>query len=146
MGFGSGLSTIKMFFCQLHENCREQRQPLYIAVIDATKAFDLVRSDSLFKILDRIGCPPRLLSIVQSFHADIKGVVLFGDTSSRAFNIPGSLKLGCALARNSFGIFLPLILKRSFGVSNQNRWRLPTHKNRRNSVPFTSVEVEIESP
>ena len=36
---------------RLLEKCREQNQPLYLAFIDLTKAFDLVSRDSLFKML-----------------------------------------------------------------------------------------------
>ena len=46
---------------------------LYVAFIDLTKAFDLVSRDGLFKILAKIGCPPTLLSIVKSFHDNMKG-------------------------------------------------------------------------
>ena len=49
---------------QLQEKCREQKKPLFIAFIDLTKAFDLVSRDGLFKILAKIGCPPKLLSII----------------------------------------------------------------------------------
>ena len=43
-GFRAGRSTIDMIFSirQLQEKSREQRQPLFIAFIDLTKAFDLV--------------------------------------------------------------------------------------------------------
>ena len=34
---------------QLQEKCREQQQPLFVAFIDLTKAFDLVSRDGLFK-------------------------------------------------------------------------------------------------
>jgi hypothetical protein len=66
-GFRSKRSTIDMIFSlrQLQEKCREQHQPLYIAFIDLTKAFDLVSQDGLFKILPLISCPPRLLSIIK---------------------------------------------------------------------------------
>ncbi|XP_047476471.1 craniofacial development protein 2-like [Penaeus chinensis] len=42
---------------QLQEKCREQKQHLYLAFIDLTKAFDLVSRDGLFKALEKIGCP-----------------------------------------------------------------------------------------
>ena len=73
-GFRVERSTADMVFSvrQLQEKCREQRQPLYIAFLDLTKAFDLVSRDSPFHILSRTGCPPKLLSIVQSFHTDMK--------------------------------------------------------------------------
>ncbi|XP_047478074.1 uncharacterized protein LOC125031403 [Penaeus chinensis] len=50
-------------------------------------AFDLVSRDGLFKILPKIGCPPRLLSIFQSFHDDMKGAVVFDGSTSDAFDI-----------------------------------------------------------
>ena len=58
-GFRPNRSTIDMVFSlrQLQEKCREQQQPLYIAFIDLTKAFDLVSRDGLFQLLPRIGCP-----------------------------------------------------------------------------------------
>ena len=79
-GFRAKSATIDMIFSlrQLQEKCREQGKPLYVAFIDLTKAFDLVSRDGLFKILAKIGCPPSLLSIVKSFHDNMKGTVLYG--------------------------------------------------------------------
>ena len=59
-GFRAGRSTIDMIFSlrQLQEKYLEQRQSLYIAFIDLTKAFDLVSRQGLFTLLQRIGCPP----------------------------------------------------------------------------------------
>ena len=76
---------------QLQEKCREQRWPLYIAFIDLTKAFDLVSRDGLFRTLTKIGCP-KLISIVKSFHTDMKGVVQFNGASSEPFSICSGVK------------------------------------------------------
>ena len=67
-GFRSNRSTVDMILSlrQLQEKCKEQQQPLYIAFIDLTKAFDLVIRDGLFKILPLLGCPPKLLSFIKS--------------------------------------------------------------------------------
>ena len=51
--------------------------PLYIAFIDLTKAFDLVSRDGLFNVQLKIGCPPKLQSMIASFHTDTKGTVQF---------------------------------------------------------------------
>ena len=66
-GFQAGRSTIDMIFSirQLQEKSREQRQPLFIAFIDLTKAFDLVSRKILFNLLQKIGCPPTLLRLIQ---------------------------------------------------------------------------------
>ena len=118
-GFRSERSTIDMIFSlrQLQEKCREQRVPLYISFIDLTKAFDLVSRDGLFKILPKIGCPPKLANIIQSFHNDMKGTVLFNGNSSDPFPINNGVKQGCVLAPTLFGIFFSLVLKHAFGNS-----------------------------
>ncbi|XP_078661585.1 uncharacterized protein LOC144905710 [Branchiostoma floridae x Branchiostoma belcheri] len=120
-GFRSERSTIDMIFSlrQLQEKCREQRQPLFIAFIDLTKAFDLVSRDGLFKILAKIGCPPKLLRMIQSFHTGMKGVVQFDGSSSEAFDIRSGVKQGCVLAPTLFGIFFAVMLKCAFGTSTE---------------------------
>lgn len=120
-GFRSKRSTIDMIFSlrQLQEKCREQQMPLYISFIDLTKAFDLVSRDGLFKILPKIGCPPKLLSLVTSFHVDMKGTVQFNGSSSEPFSINSGVKQGCVLAPTLFGIFFAMLLKHAFGASTE---------------------------
>ena len=60
--------------------------------LDLTKAFNLVSRDGLFKILAKICCPPTLLSIVKSFHDDMKGTVLYDGAISDPFNILSGVK------------------------------------------------------
>ena len=113
-GFRAGWSTIDMIFSlrQLQENCREQHMPLYIAFIDLTKAFDLVSRDGLFKVLPKIGCPPKLQGMIESFHTDTKGTaVQFNGNFSEPFEIRSGVKQGCVLAPMLFGSFFGLLLK-----------------------------------
>ena len=104
---------------QLQEKCREQHLPLYLSFIDLTKAFDLVSRDGLFKILPKIGCPPKLHSMLKSFHTDMKGTILFNGNSSEPFTISNGVKQGCVLAPTLFGIFFALVLKHAFGNSTE---------------------------
>ena len=88
-GFRAERSPIDMIFSlsQLQEKCREQRRPLYIAFIGLTKALDLVSRAGLFTLLQRIGCPPKLLRMITSFHEDMKGAVQYNGSSSDSFPI-----------------------------------------------------------
>lgn len=107
--FRAQRSTIDMIFTlrQLQEKCREQIQPLY--VVDWTKAFDLVSRKGLFQLLEKIGCPQKLLKIVMSFHEDMEGTVLFDGSTSAAFPISSGVKQGCVLAPTLFGVFYPYL-------------------------------------
>lgn len=118
-GFRAGRSTIDMVFSvrQIQEKCREQRKPLYLAFIDLTKAFDLVSRDGLFSLLKQIGCPPKLLSMVISFHQDMSGTVQFDGSCSEPFPIKNGVKQGCVLAPTLFGIFFSLLLLYAFDGS-----------------------------
>ncbi|KAK7102272.1 hypothetical protein V1264_020516 [Littorina saxatilis] len=118
-GFRSERSTIDMIVSlrQLQEKCREQRQPLYIAFIDLTKAFDLVSRVGLFKVLERIGCPHRRLSMIESFHTDMKGVVQFDGSSSAPFEVKSGVKQEFMLAPTLFGIYFAVMLKHAFRTS-----------------------------
>ena len=93
--------------------------PLYIAFIDLTKAFDLVSRDGLFQILPKIGSPPKLQSMTESFHTNMKGTVQFNGSSSRPFDIRSGVKQGCVLAPTLFGIFFTLLLRHAFGSASK---------------------------
>lgn len=102
---------------QLQEKCREQRQPLYIAYIDLTKAFDLVSRKGLFTLLQKIGCPPKLLDMIISFHDNMQGTVLYDGSSSSPFPIKSGVKQWCVLAPTLSGIFFSLLLSYVFSQS-----------------------------
>ena len=114
--FCSKRSTVDMIFslCQLQEKCREQNQPLYLAFIDMTKAFDLASRDGLFKMLPLIGCPPKLLSIVRSFNDGMMSTVQFDGDMFAEFGVKSRVKQGCIFAPTLFGIFFALFLKHAF--------------------------------
>ena len=103
-GFRAERLTIDMIFFlrQLQEKFREQHMPLYIAFIDLTKAFDLVSRDGLCKVLPKIGCPPKLQSMIESFHTDTKGTVQINGSFSETFEIRSGVKQGCVLATMLF--------------------------------------------
>ena len=119
-GFRKNRGTIDMVFAarQLQEKCQEQNTDLYSTYVDLTKAFDLVSRDGLFRILDKVGCPPKLKNFIESFHTGMKGTVQFNGSLSESFPIKSGVKQGCVLAPTLFGIFFSMLLKRAFGSSS----------------------------
>lgn len=103
--------TIDMIFSlrQLQEKCKEQRQPLFLAFIDLTKAFDLVSRKGLFTLLQRIGCSPKLLRMIISFHKDMQGTsCLLWRFNIRSFSYQKRCETGMCPRTNTFWhLFLP---------------------------------------
>ena len=114
-GFRAGRSTVDMIFSlrQLQEKFREQQQPLFLAFVDLTKAFDLVSRSGLFQILQS-GCTPKLLAVITSFHQDMLSTVCFDGATSDPFPVSSGAKQGCVLAPTLFGIFFSMLLHYAF--------------------------------
>ena len=128
-GFRAGRSTVDMIFSlrQLQEKCREQKQPLFIAFVDLTKAFDLVRRSGLFEILQKIGCPPKLLAVITSFHQGMQNTVCFDGATSEPFPVSSGVKQGCVLAPTLFGMFFSMLLQYAFADCEDGVYVRTTH-------------------
>ena len=49
---------------QIQEKCQEQNKGLLITVVELTKVFDTVSRKELWKIIGKLGCPPKFLATV----------------------------------------------------------------------------------
>ena len=92
--------------------------PLYVAFIDLTKAFDLVSRKGLFRLLEKTGCPPKLRSMMVSFHENTKGTIVYDGSTSEPFPVCSGVKQGCVLAPTLFGIFFSLLQSYAFDSSS----------------------------
>ena len=110
-GFCPNRGTTYMFFTaqQLQEKCREQRQPLYMALIDLRKAFNSVNRETLWRTLAKYGCPEKFISILRPFHNGMSAWVIGSRGDSEAFKVQTGVKQGCVIAPTLFSIFIPAI-------------------------------------
>ena len=83
---------------QIQEKCSEQNLGLYAAFVDLTKAFDTVSRDELLKILARLGCPPKFLTILCQLHEGQQDQVKHNGSLSGSFPISNGVKQGCVPA------------------------------------------------
>ncbi|XP_063600256.1 uncharacterized protein LOC134776430 [Penaeus indicus] len=114
-GFRTNRGTTDMVFVlrQLLEKCREQNKGLYVTFVDLTKAFDTVSRKGLWMIMERLGCPPKFLSMVIQLHDDQRGQVRLNSDLSEPFPIVNGVKQGCVLAPTLFSIFFSMMLKQA---------------------------------
>ena len=78
-GFKAGRSTIDMIFFlrQLQEKCREQSRgnPCILPLSTRVRPSNLISRKGLFTLLQRKGCPPKLLRKIMPFHEDMQETV-----------------------------------------------------------------------
>ena len=110
-GFRADRSTVDMVFSarQVIEKCREQHRDLYIAFIDLAKAFDSVDRCLLWKILEKCGCPPKIIDIIQQLHDGMNVRVKISGDLSEPFAVTRGVKQGCTLAPALFNTYVQCI-------------------------------------
>ena len=115
-GFRAGRGTVDMVFAmrQIQGKCREQNLDLYMVFINLTKSFDTVNRDGLWTILQRLGCPERLISSIRSFHEGMLTRVYECGELSDPFPVTNGAKQGCVLAPALFSILFSYILLDAF--------------------------------
>ena len=106
-------STIDMVFTlrQLQEKCIEQNQDVALVFVDLAKVFDSVDRAFLWKLLERYGCPPKLPTIIKSFHSGMLGTVSIGGDETEPSPVSHGVKQGCVLAPILFTLLLAATLK-----------------------------------
>ena len=68
-GFRKNRRTLDMIFSarQKQEKCCEQKQDLFMAFVDLSKAFDTVHCELLWKVLLQYGCPGKFVNVLREF-------------------------------------------------------------------------------
>ena len=119
---------------------RETHTALY-SLYRSFKAFNLVSRSGHFQFLNKIACPPQLLSIIASFHDDMKDTVNFDGTSSKT--IKRVVKQGCVLAPTLFGTFLVLLLNVTFRLRERHT---SAHQEGREAIQPVPPEDQDRDP
>lgn len=114
-GFRASRSTTDMIFVlkQLQQKCREENKGLYVTFVDLTNAFDTVSRKGLWHIMERLGCPPKFLSMIIQLHENQRGQVRNRNDLSKPFPITNGVKQGCVLAPTLFTIVFSMMLQRT---------------------------------
>ena len=88
------------------EKCQRQNSHHFVTFVDLTKAFDTVRRDGLWKIMENSGCLSKSITIVQQFHDCMIVKFLDDRDESEAFLITKGAKQGCFLAPALFTMYI----------------------------------------
>lgn len=93
-GFRKDRGCIDMIFVarQLIEKVRKHNEALYILFVDLKNS---IPRQSLWKVLEKCGVPPRMLAVVKSFHEGMHSEVRIGFDTTEKFEVRNRLRQGC---------------------------------------------------
>ena len=78
--------------CEVNgRKCREHDDSLFVLFIDLKKAYDSVPRMALWSVLQKCGVPPRMLSVIRSFHDNTLAEVRAGEATTDGFEVKNGL-------------------------------------------------------
>ena len=113
MGFQSGLSTTMCTWSVVEtiNFFRNQGGPVFLCLMDLTKAFDLVKFNLLFRKLSNKVAPIILRLLIFSYvHQDCS--VLWNGSNSSTFNISNGVRQGAVLSPTLFNLYIDSLFER----------------------------------
>ncbi|GFR92248.1 endonuclease-reverse transcriptase [Elysia marginata] len=111
-GTRNAIFTLSMII----ERAIEMKKDLYLCFIDYSKAFDRVRPDELYKILNRIDIDGKDLRVVRNLYWDQNAATRIDDEISEYKPIKRGVRQGCVLPPDFFKIYSEMILRNIYDL------------------------------
>lgn len=97
----------------IQETAKEHRMRLYVIFIDFAKAYDTVRREKIYKILEKNGIPGKIINLVKMTLQNTRYKVRVGDSCSADFVVERGLRQGDPLSTVLFNFVLDEVIKES---------------------------------
>lgn len=98
---------------QIVEKSREFNVPVVLCFVDYMKAFDCVRWESLYGILQEMGVPKHLADMVRSLYEESEAVVRTYEGETGNFRTERGVRQGCILSPQLFNIYSEYVMRQA---------------------------------
>ena len=95
-----------------------RRGKFYVCFVDFKKAFDTVKRERLWEVLNRQGVSDKMLNAIKAMYNRVKAVVRYGSDISGEINCPMGVRQGCLLSPLLFSL---LITELAQGIAEGGR-------------------------
>ncbi|XP_072934917.1 uncharacterized protein [Epargyreus clarus] len=112
-GFVKGKGTREQILNmrQLIEKAYEYNTPVIMCFVDFSKAFDCVRWSKLWTILNELGVPHHLVTLLQMLYVKTQATVKVDNITSRPLNLGKGVRQGCILSPILFNVYGEYVMR-----------------------------------
>ncbi|XP_030638825.1 uncharacterized protein LOC115819438 [Chanos chanos] len=99
-GFRRGRGCTDQIFAlrNIIEQCLEWNNPVLINFIDFQKAFDSLHRDTLWKIVQSYGVPPKMTTLMKMFYNQFECSVIINGNLTDWFSVESGVRQGCIIS------------------------------------------------
>ena len=112
-GFRPGRGCVDQIFSirRIMEMAGEFHMPLHVYFVDLKKAYDSVDRAALWKILESMGVPHKIVDLLKDLHDGTAACVKGFGRLSEWFSIKSGVRQGCIIAPLLFNTFIDFLLR-----------------------------------
>ena len=92
----------------------KMKKPLYVIAIDFSKAFDLIKRDTLIQMLKKYRIHPKIIDIISHIYEKEKTQVYFNDTHQSDIDVTSGIRQGCNGSSNLVLLVTYLIIEKMY--------------------------------
>ena len=114
-GFRPGRGCVDQIFSvrRIMEMAGEFNKPLHICFVDLKKAYDSVNREALWRILESMGVPKKIVDLLADLHDGTAACVKGFGRLSNWFPIKTGVRQGCIIAPLLFNTFIDFLMRES---------------------------------
>ncbi|XP_020620942.1 uncharacterized protein LOC110058631 [Orbicella faveolata] len=110
------------------EQSLEWNTSLCINFIDFQKAFDRVHRESLWKILQAYGLPPKIINLIKMFYDNFECSIILGNTITETFPVKLGVCQGCILSPILFLVTTDWVMRQATSLRFRGiQWTIFSH-------------------
>ena len=110
------------------EQSLEWNTPLCIKFIDFQKAFDSLHRESLWRILQAYGIPPKIITLIKMFYVNFECSIILKNTITEAFPVKSGVRQGCILSPILFLVTIDWVMRQTASPRTHGiQWTIFSH-------------------
>ena len=108
-GHSTNMCFVFCFFKDIVRHYNKHRTPIYVCLLNASKAFDCVNHWKLFKVMVERKCPAFIIRLLMYWYRNQKLCVNRDSVNSKKFSVTNGIKQGGILSPKLFNIYVNVL-------------------------------------